>query len=188
VPLHLAGDVPETQLIGAPGCFRAAAIESFIPSGHIGWAACWLGTARGALADTVTLLRSAGRPATVDHRSDLVSERLARVRMSLELVSAYLARVTEEADRARADGVSLDNPSAQIHLNLLKVIGAELTFDAVERLIGVVGMRLGYLENTQVPLERHLRDLKSASLNYADDRLLVATGALSWLDRAVRLA
>lgn len=188
VPLHLKGEVPATQVVGTSGEFRTAAIASLIPSGHIGWAACWLGTARGALADVITLLRSGNRPTTVDPRSDLVAERLARVRMSLELVSAYLARVSEQVDQARADGTSLDDPATQIHINLLKVIAAEHTLDAVRRLIGVAGLRLGYLEGSAVPLERHLRDLTAASLNYADDRLLVATGTLSWLDRAVRLA
>lgn len=188
VPLHLKGEVPDTQLIGAAGEFRTAAIASFIPSGHIGWVACWLGAARGALVDIVTLLRSGSRPTTVDPKSDLVAERLARVRMSLELVSAYLARVTADVDRSRADGTSLEDPATQIHINLLKVIGAELTLDAVQRLVNLVGMRLGYLEGSPVPLERHLRDLTAASLNYADDRLLVATGMLSWLDRDVKLA
>jgi acyl-CoA dehydrogenase len=108
--------------------------------------------------------------------------------MSLELVSAYLGRVTADVDRSRRDGISLDDPATQIHINLLKVIGAEFTFDSIERLINLVGMRLGYLEGSPVPLERHLRDLRAASLNYANDRLLVATGTLSWLDRAVRLA
>jgi acyl-CoA dehydrogenase len=188
VPLRITGEVPATHLVGEAGGFRRAAVESFVPAGHIGWVACWLGAARGAFADLVTVLRSAGRPATVDPHSDLVAERLARARMSLELVSAYLGRVVADVDQARADGTSLEPAATQIHLNLLKVIGAELTYDSIERLVTLVGMRLGYLTGSPVPLERHLRDLRAASLNYANDRLLVATGTLAWLDRAIDLA
>jgi len=67
------------------------------------------------------------------------------------------------------------------------VAASELSVEALERLINVAGLPLGYLESSPIPLERNLRDLRSASLNYANDRLLVATGMLTWLDRAVRL-
>ena len=188
IPIHLVGEVPRTQLVGEEGRFRAAAVDSFIPCGHLGWAACWLGAARAALGGFVSLLRSRERPSAPDPKSDLVADRLARVRMSLELVGAYLHRVTDEVDEVRAAGGSLEAPAVQIHLNLLKVAASELTFEAVERLIRLAGMSLGYLERSPLPLERHLRDLQSASLNYGNDRLLVASGMLSWLDPHVRLA
>jgi acyl-CoA dehydrogenase len=187
IPLRLAGEVPTTQLVGEAGRFRVAAVDSFIPCGHIGWVASWLGTAHGALAALTSLLRSPTRPANADPRSELLAERLARARMSLELVSAYLGRVVQEIDELRASGEPLDATATQIHLNLLKVAGSELTYDAVDRLIHIAGLPLGYLEGSPIPLERHLRDLRSASLNYANDRLLVATGTLSWLDSSVRL-
>jgi acyl-CoA dehydrogenase len=187
IPLRLVGEVPGKQLVGEAGRFRVAAIESFIPCGHIGWVACWLGTARGALAALTSLLRSPARPGSADPKSELLAERLARARLSLELVSAYLWRVVQEIDELRARGQSLDAPATQIHLNLLKVAGSELTYDAVDRLIHIAGLPLGYLERSPIPLERHLRDLRSASLNYANDRLLVTTGTLSWLDSSVRL-
>jgi acyl-CoA dehydrogenase len=188
IPLHLVGTVPRTNLVAASGDFRAAAVDSFIPCGHLGWVACWLGTARGAMAEFVSLLRSADRPAAIDPHSDLVAERLARARLSLELAGAYLHRVTDEVTALRAGGGSLDDPAVQIHLNLLKVAGSELAFEAVDRLVHIGGMRLGYLDGSPIPLERHLRDLRSASLNYGNDRLLVTTGMLSWVDRSVRLA
>src|SRR5438034_1091026 len=47
--LKLSGRIPEDQVVGEPGVFRRVALESMIPVGHLAWAACWLGTARGAL-------------------------------------------------------------------------------------------------------------------------------------------
>ncbi|MFD5478824.1 acyl-CoA dehydrogenase family protein [Streptomyces hawaiiensis] len=186
--LKLSGSVPATQMIGAGGDFRRIAVESMAPVGHLAWAACWLGTARAALSDVVTLMRSADRPRGLDIRSDLVSERLARIRMDLELVSAYLHRVRDEVLQLRCDGQSLDRPHIQIHLNTLKVTAAELAFRSVDRLVQLTGLDLGYRRDSVLALERRFRDLRSASLNYANDRLLAVTGAITLLDRAVRLA
>jgi acyl-CoA dehydrogenase len=58
VGLHLDGLVGPEAVLGEPGGFRALAVRVFIPAGHIGWAACWLGAARGALRAVVELLRS----------------------------------------------------------------------------------------------------------------------------------
>jgi acyl-CoA dehydrogenase len=188
VGMRLTGSVPEHHVVGAAGRFRAVATDSMIVAGHLGWAACWLGAARAALGEVVGLLRSPRRPRSIDPRSDLVAERLARARTDLELVGAYLHRVRDEVLALRDAGVSVDNPTTQIHLNTLKVVASELTFDAVNRLVQLTGLATGYLKNGPVPLERHFRDLRSASLNYANDRLLTVTGALALLDRSVELA
>ncbi|MFJ5736183.1 acyl-CoA dehydrogenase family protein [Streptomyces microflavus] len=188
VGLRLSGKVPARQTVGAEGGFRTVALESTAPLGHLAWAACWLGAARSALRDLVGLARSPDRPHGIDLRSELTAERMARIRGDLELVSAYLHRVTQEVVELRREGGTLGSPETQIHLNTLKVTAAELTFRAVDAMVRLAGLRIGYGRHSPVPLERHFRDLRSASLTYADDRLLVATGALTLLDRAVRLA
>ncbi|MFG2607167.1 acyl-CoA dehydrogenase family protein [Streptomyces sp. NPDC048514] len=186
--LRLHGKVPAWQLVGEPGGFRRIAIESTAPVGHLAWAACWLGSARSALRQLVALCRSPDRPRGLDISSDLVAERLARARMDLEVVAAYLSRVRDEVTAARARGESLDRPDVQIHLNTLKVTAAESTFRAVDRMVQLAGLGTGYSRRSALPLERHFRDLRSASLNYSDDRLLTVTGALTLMDRSVRLA
>ena len=186
--MELRGDLPPDQVIGERGAFRTVAVESQIPLAHLAWSACWLGAARSAYADVIGLLRSRKRPSSLDPASDLVAERLARIRIDLELVSGYLARVTDEITACRAEGRSVDNPATQIHLNVLKVAAAELTFRAVDGLVRLSGLATGYLRTSAIPLERHFRDLRSASLNFSDDRLLKATGGLAVLDRSVRLA
>ncbi|WP_277436753.1 acyl-CoA dehydrogenase family protein [Streptomyces sp. SPB162] len=188
VGMKLTGEVPADHIVGEPGGFRAVATDSMIATGHLGWAACWLGAARSAMCDLVGLIRSPKRPQSLNSRSDLTAERLARARMDLELVSAYLHRVTAEIVSHREAGISVDNPTTQIHLNTLKVTAAEMTFQAVDRLVQLAGLSTGYLKSSTIPLERHFRDLRSASLNYSNDRLLTATGTLTLLDRAVRLA
>ncbi|KJK51582.1 acyl-CoA dehydrogenase [Lentzea aerocolonigenes] len=187
VALTLSGVVPEDQIVGARGEFGEVAVSSMIPLAHLAWAACWLGTARQALSDLVTVFRSPGRPRSVDLKSDLVAERLARVRMDVEVVSAYLRQTEQEISRCRAGGGDLSATPVQIHLNTLKVIAAELTYRAADQCVQLGGMALGYLADAPVPFERHLRDLRSASLNYANDRLLTASGTLCLLDKSVSL-
>lgn len=181
---RLAGSIPDNQLIGEPGLFRTVAVDSMIPVGHLAWSACWLGAARGVFSGLLRLLPRSSRH---DTSSPLLRERLGRIRLDLELVSAYLHRVREEVDQRRAAGARMDDPAVQIHLNSLKLAASELTFGAVDRMVQLAGLSLGYSSDSPLPLERTFRDLRSAALNYANDRLLTANGALTLLDRPVGL-
>lgn len=181
---RLRGTVPAHQVIGAPGDFRTVAIESMIPAGHLAWSALWLGSARRALSDVLNMVRSRG----TDRMSDLTAERLARARIDVELTAAYLGTVRDEVLAHRRDKKPLDATPTQIHINNLKVIASELTFRAVDSLLEVAGLFAGYKRDSTIPLERIFRDLRSASLNYANDRLLTMNGALTLLDRDVTLA
>lgn len=185
VGMRLVGEIPVHQIVGGRGNSREVAVESLIPLAHVGWSACWLGAARSALAGVIGLIRSPRRPGSLDPRSDLFAARLARVRIDIELVGGYLSQVVREICARRADSLSVDEPATHIHLNTLKIVAAEHSYRAVDRLVELAGLGTGYLKDSPVPLERHLRDLRSASLNYANDRLLVAIGALTLLDRAV---
>ncbi|MFI5482056.1 acyl-CoA dehydrogenase family protein [Streptomyces rubiginosohelvolus] len=186
--LFLSGALPITQIVGDVGDFRRIATESMAPVGHLAWSACWLGTARAALTGLVTQVRSPNRPRGIDPRSDLSLERLARIRMDLELAGGYLHRVQEEVLARRSEGASLEGPALQIHLNTLKVAVSELTHRSVDRMVQLAGLGLGYSRDAPLHLERDLRDLRSAALNYANDRLLTSIGALTLMDRGVNLA
>ncbi|MEU7121202.1 acyl-CoA dehydrogenase family protein [Streptomyces zaomyceticus] len=187
VALRLTALVPEHHVIGVRGEFAAVATSGLIPLGHIGWAACWLGAARAAVSGLVSVLRSPRRPGSIDLTSDLVAERIATLRTDLELVRAYLDLAQREITEIRATGADPAAPPVQIHLNTLKVTAARLCHQVADRCVQLAGLGLGYRADSPLPLERHLRDLRSASLNYADDRLLTATGTLCLADRAVRL-
>src|SRR5919201_807581 len=91
----------------------------------------------------------------------------------------------------RRDAITEDDPEPppiQLRLNALKIFSSERSFAVVDELIQLVGLRYGYIRSAPFPLERLFRDLRSASLNYANDRLLTANGALALLDREVALA
>lgn len=184
--LHLEGTVPQNQVLGAAGKFREIALESFAPFAHIAWAACWIGAARSAFA-TVVPLCTASRSSSLGIKSDLVASRLGRIRMELEVAHAYLHSVTEEVVELRQRGETPAAPAVQIHLNTLKVVASESSFRVVDELVQLAGLDIGYMKGKSVPLERVFRDLRSASLNYHNDRLSTSNGHLCLLDRSTRL-
>ena len=84
-----------------------------------------------------------GRTPGPDLRSDLVREQLGRIRVDLELVSAYLAQTCDQVACARAAGDSLATPRMQVRLNTLKLAASELMFQAVDRMVQA-GLAVGY--------------------------------------------
>jgi acyl-CoA dehydrogenase len=58
----------------------------------------------------------------------------------------------------------------------------------VDRMMQLAGLSGGYSGQSPIPLERVFRDLRSAALNYSNDRLWLANGTLVLLDRGVSLA
>ena len=185
--VRLRGTVPADHLVGGPGAFGQIARERMIPLAHLGWAACWLGAAQACLKEFVHWLRRPGRGGGPDPRSELVRERLGRIRIDLELVAACLDRVCDQILAARPDQHATSRPADQIRVNTLKVAASELAFRAVDRLVELGGLSLGYRRDSPLPLERHLRDLRSASLMFANDRLTAAIGALTLLDGDIGL-
>ncbi|MCP2243430.1 acyl-CoA dehydrogenase family protein [Lentzea aerocolonigenes] len=179
--LQLTGTVPNGQIVGEPGRFDRVVSETFGPMAHLGWSAAWLGTAAGALSRVLRTLRK-------DHRGSLDSEllltRISRARQRLDTVHALLRRTSA----CFASGEDMSRPSRQLMLNALKITASEECHRAVEDLVEAVGLRHGYLKGSPTRLERTLRDLRSASLNYSNDRLHLADGRLALLDQEVRFA
>lgn len=184
VAMRLTGRVGKNNLVGTPGEFRTVAVSTFAPVGHIAWAACWLGAARAALSRVLDMLRSGAGRCQFDLRSDLLRTRLARIRLDLDAVAAMLAQCLRDLTTAP----DLEAVPVQLRINGLKVLAAERSFAVVDALAEIAGLRHGYLRDAPLALERVFRDLRSASLNFANDRLLLANGALTLLDRGVNIA
>jgi len=182
IALRLTGTVPGHQVVGEHGEFSRIATRVFAPLAHIGWSACWLGTASGALSRVLTLMRGAGR-GRFELGSELLLSRLSSARQRVDTVHALL-RHTEQVFGAAAD---VSTPRVQLLLNALKMTAAEQCHAAVNDLVDAVGLRHGYLRDSPTRLEAALRDLRSAALNYHNDRLHLADGRLALLDPEVHL-
>jgi alkylation response protein AidB-like acyl-CoA dehydrogenase len=181
--LHLRGVLPGHQVVGEHGRFHDIVAGTFGPLAHLGWSAAWLGTASGALSRVVRLVRDPKARGSLSLDSELLLTRLASARQHLELVHALLWRTTDVVD----SGLDLSRRRVQLLINCLKVTSAEHCYTAVDELVEAVGLRHGYLRGSVTRLERALRDLRSASLNYSDDRLRLADGKLTLLDTEVCL-
>ncbi|MDA1362721.1 acyl-CoA/acyl-ACP dehydrogenase [Glycomyces luteolus] len=186
--LYIEGAVDQSAVIAGDRDFGEIAAETIIPVAHVAWAACWLGAASGAFAQLVAWLRDPGRRGGPDVSSDLTRYQLAQIRARLEAVGGYLKLAVDKVESARCEDIAtLRDAPARIHFNTLKLLASELTFDAVNHMVEVAGMAVGYTEDSQVPLARSLRDLRSASLTHANNRLWSDTGGLALMDRKVTL-
>jgi acyl-CoA dehydrogenase len=161
------------------------------PLGHLGWAGAWVGAARQALRHVVAGTRGAAARRTAAPGSakwsDATLIRLARARCQLDTAEAVLLAALREYElRRRGPEAALDAPAFQIAVNNVKVIVAEQAWGVVDGLMEVAGLATGYRRTPESPLERIFRDLRSASLMYSNDRLLLASGRLGLLDRDAR--
>ncbi|MER6441336.1 acyl-CoA dehydrogenase family protein [Streptomyces sp. NPDC001185] len=186
--LQLTGRVPEDQVVGEHGAFRRIAMNTFGPLAHLGWSAAWLGTASGALSRVVSELRGSSGRRRSDLSSELLLTRLSTARQRLDTVHAMLRYTAGAVRRAVEEGADLSHPRHQLLVNALKLTASEQCHRAVDDLVTAVGMRHGYLKDSPTGLERSLRDLRSAALNYSNDRLHLADGRLTLLDQEVRYA
>ncbi|GAA0467669.1 butyryl-CoA dehydrogenase [Paractinoplanes deccanensis] len=187
VAVTIDAEVAAGDVVGPD--FRDVALRTFVPAGHIAWASSWLGAAQGAFRRVVAMLRDPRGRRGYDLDSELLVTRLARCRAGLDCVEALLERTIATVERIGRDGTAaeVESPAYQILVNELKVVASEQTFAAVDRLVDVVGLRHGYIKTSATGIERVLRDLRSASLMYANDRLDLADGRLALFDRAARL-
>ena len=184
VPMRLCGTVPEWQLVGEHGDFRKVAASVFAPLAHVGWSAAWLGAAIGAYGRVVQSIRSPSGRKWFDSASEVLLTRLATARTRLDRTHAMLRHTVRTL-------AICEDPTAtnvQLLVNALKIEAAESCFQVVDDLIELAGLRHGYLTGSPLLLERAFRDLRSASLNYGNDRLRLTNGSLALMDTGVRLA
>jgi acyl-CoA dehydrogenase len=179
VPMKFDVTVACERVLATP--FRAIALQSMIPVGHVGWVASWFGAARGAVRRVIRGLREGAAKGGRKLGSELLLERLAGIRVSLDLIESLLGRVASELDglrRERAPFAAYQDIRLNLLINNLKVAGSTLAFSVADRLIELVGLNDGYLRRSELGLERTFRDLRSAALMFSNDRLLAANGKL----------
>jgi acyl-CoA dehydrogenase len=184
VRVRLQATVPLHHVVGPPGRFRDVVADSFGPLAHVAWAAVWLGAARAAVREVVTRLRKSAETTRI-LESDLAATRLGRARLGLDTVGAFLRSIVDLVEGARQAGRPLSGTAAQLQVNGLKVAASEGLLATVDELVDLVGLTGGYTRAPGCSLERIYRDLRSAPLNYRNDRLLAANGRLALLDLGV---
>jgi len=178
VKLTISGQVPRTQVLGLGGAGPDIVADTLVPMGHIAWASCWLGAARGLLVQMLQALRADPRRRRA-LASDLLAVKMGDVELKLDAAEVYLRRVVDDYQRVRTSPQgTAELRSYEFHrrLNGLKVLAASTAFAAVDALLEDAGFRGGYLQSAPLPVERVFRDLRSASLMVPNERLLLLNG------------
>ncbi len=176
------------RLINPRQDFREIAVESMIPVGHIAWASGWLGAATATYNQMIGIFRNPDKRKAFDLGSDLLLEKLGRIRMDIDVVTVFTESVVtsyvELVSSAEKRGELYLNPF-QLKINSLKVMSSEVLFNVVHKIVDVLGLRYGYMTDAELPVERTFRDLRAGSLMYHNDRLLIVNGKLSLLSPVV---
>lgn len=176
IPMQFDLLVDPGRIVGSS--FRQAVLMTLAPAAHIGWSAAWFGAANGVFNRFINLLRKSHSPRL---GSESFLRQLARLRVSLDLTRAMLDQVTLHYDQLRKQQASFEHYedlTFNIASGNLKIAASESLFNVVNELVELAGMHLGYLENDELGLERVFRDLRSASLMYSNERLLLSNGRL----------
>lgn len=185
VPMAFDVVVPAERVLAAP--FGEVAAHSMIPAGHAGWAAAWLGAARGAFRRFIRQARRDGAAGERRLNSDLFASRLADLRLRLDLVGALLSKIClrlDRLDRTAAPASAYTDIAHTVEVNNLKIAAARESFAVVDGLVELAGLGQGYLKHQTTDLERVFRDLRSASLMFHNNRLLLANGRLLLMEES----
>lgn len=171
-PFLVEATIPSSQVLPVP--FSDIAAQTMVPLSHILWSSVWIGMAEEAIRRATMMVRSKRKTSTAEF-----DRRLAIAETPLRLVRSLLAAVVARYDTGY--DVSLD-PNALIELNDLKLAASTMTVECAQRCLEIVGIP-GYQEGGPLSVARIIRDLYSARLMIANERLIATNSTLLLMNR-----
>ncbi len=171
----LRGMAPVEQIFPLP--FAELAAQSMLSTSHILWSSVWLGIARDALGRAQAMVRTEARrkpdvkPATATP--------LAEANIKLHQLRATITDAISHFERVKDDPDALGSIGFAVAMNNLKVSGSRLATEVVMEALRICGIQ-GYRNDGSYSIGRHLRDVLSAPLMIANDRVVsnLATAVL----------
>ena len=183
--LSVKGTVPVKQIINPHFSFEDIAYSTMIPIGHIVWSSCWIGAAKSALKEMIKIFKGLSQQKKFNLQSELFLEKIARMRLQLDLANALLSDLTRDYLKFNTENsTKLRSTGFLIKCNNLKVYSSESMFKLIDDLIELSGMKFGYTKNESCSLERVFRDIRAASLMINNNNLLIANGRLALFDKS----
>jgi acyl-CoA dehydrogenase len=163
----LSGRAPEAQIFPQP--FAELAAQSMLATSHILWAAVWYGIAVDAIGRAQAMVRAEARKRPdVKPASTLP---LAEANIKLQQLRSSIKDSLERFERAKNDTDQLGSVSFAAAMNNLKVTASRLANELVLEALRICGIQ-GYRNDSQFSVGRHLRDVLSAPLMIANDRVV----------------
>lgn len=190
ISLSLSSNIHKSQIINIDKPFNTICYTTMIPIAHIMWAACWLGASQTIFRKFLLIVRGPGGRKLFQLESDSFKERISRIRMNMDIVDIYLSQMVSIYDQLKNKGklsdiLAVETTNFNIKINNLKILASELLYQSINDLVQICGMEKGYISNAEFPLERILRDLRSATLMFNNNRLLSVNGTLTLLERSI---
>jgi acyl-CoA dehydrogenase len=163
------------QVLATP--FAAVMNQSIVPISHLLWSHVWLGVATEAFERARAFVRTAarqkpGEPLPAAHRLSQVMAELALLRAEVSQALTDFLDADDDAGRER-----LMTMASVLRFNNLKLAASEQAPRVCSGALEAIGI-LGYKNDTPYSVGRHLRDVLSARLMVANERLIATDAAL----------
>lgn len=161
-----------------PKPFHEIAVQSMLATAHVLWASVWFGIATDALSRAHASVRATARRVPSDFAGPLPgAARLAEATAKLQTFKSTLVAHINRFETAKRDEDDLSSINLAIEMNNLKVTASTMAVDIVREALMVTGIA-GYRNDGPFSVGRHLRDVLSAPLMVANDRILANTAGL----------
>lgn len=171
---HLAAhDVPLVQILPQP--FAEIAAQSMLAFSHLLWSSVWFGIASHAVDRARAFVQGEARRRPGQLPPGAL--RLAEVTSALQAMRATLVAGLRRYEASQGNADELGSIGFAVMLNNLKITASGMAVDIVQRALSIVGIA-GYKNGTPFSLGRALRDVMSAPLMIANDRILTNTANL----------
>jgi acyl-CoA dehydrogenase len=161
-----------------PKPFHEIAVQSMLATAHVLWASVWFGIATNALSRAHASVRATARRVPADFAGPLPgAARLAEATAKLQALKSTLVAHIERFEAAKHNDDDLSSLNFAIEMNNLKVMASTMAVNVVQEALLVTGIA-GYRNDGPFSVGRHLRDVLSAPLMVANDRILANTAGL----------
>lgn len=163
----LKGSANAAQIFPQP--FAELAAQSMLASAHILWSSVWFGIAQDALGRAQAMIRAEAR-----RRPDVkppAATPLADAGIKLHQLRAVISDALERFRRVASDADALGSIGFSMAMNNLKVTTSRLASEVVLEALRIAGIQ-GYRNDSPYSVGRHLRDVLSAPLMIANDRVI----------------
>jgi acyl-CoA dehydrogenase len=167
--------IPSEQILAAR--FDQAMNESMVPLSHILWSHVWLGIAVAAFERARAYLRASARrspdaPTAGANQLSRVMAELGLLRAEVSRALADFARIADEGERA-----AFSTMATVLRFNNLKLAASEQSVRVCRGALDVVGIA-GYRNDGPYSVGRHLRDVLSAPIMVANERIVETNARL----------
>jgi len=161
-----------------PDSYATIQAHTMMPVAHLTWSAVWCGIAAGAVERARRCVRTAAR--RTGGQLPLGAAHLTRATMSLRALRGVVASALQRFEAIGDEGNQLEQLDFQNSMNLLKVTASEMAIATVMSCMNACGL-LGYRNDGEFSVSRHLRDVLSSSIMINNDRILASAATASIL-------